>query len=161
MKDETRQIMKAKKAFDGIKILKGQSISIATCDGDGVPNVAPIGSMRIVDEETVHVLQGFLCRTFGNLKKNPKAMFSVCVNSSLWETIGFFKDRSSSVLGYQVYCEYTGADDSRTAVERESRLISNRVPFVFRGLFLRFCRNHLSRILTFKIKEVRVIASPS
>lgn len=160
MTDETRPIMAAKNAFNGIKIFKGQSISIATCDLDGVPNVAPIGSMRIVDEETVHVLQGFLPRTFGNLKKNPRAMFSVCVKPSLWESFLFFKDKSEGALGYQVYCEYTGADDSKAAVEHESGTISNRVPFFLRSLFLRFCRNHLSRLLKFKIKEVRVIASP-
>lgn len=160
MTGETQQITAARKAFNGIKILKGQSISIATCDRDGVPNVAPIGSMRIVDEETVHVLQGFLPRTFGNLRQNPRAMFSVCVRSSLWESLRFFRDRSDSALGYQVYCEYTGADDSKTAVQNESHAISNRVPFFLRGLFLKFCRHHLSRLLKFKIKEVRVIASP-
>lgn len=160
MTEDTRLTMAAKKAFDGIKILKGQIISIATCDRDGVPNVAPIGSMRIVDEETVHVLQGFLPRTYSNLKTNPRAMFSVCANSSLWDSLRLFKDKTDNALGYQVYCEYIGADDSKAVVEQESRIISSRVPFYTRGPFLKFCRNNLSRLLKFKIKEVRAIAPP-
>lgn len=77
----------AQKAFNTINLLKGQYASIATCDGHGNPNVAPAGSIRIVDEDTVHMLHGFLPKTPANLNVNPRTAFSVCTRSNLFRDI--------------------------------------------------------------------------
>lgn len=150
----------AQKAFNNIKIMKGQYMTIATCDREGNPNVAPIGSMRILDDKTVHVLQGFLPKTFNNLQRNPKASFSVCIQPSLLNFLFFFRGQKSTLLGYQVYCEYKGVNGSKEAVEKEYRQLVNRVPFLIRSLFLRFCKKNLKRLLMFELIDVREIASP-
>ena len=160
MRRETNQFLGATKAFNTIRITKGQATSIATCDMDGNPNVAPIGSMRIVDQNTVHVLQGFLARTLSNLKSNPKATFSVCVPPSFRDIFTLFKKNEEGPLGYQVYCELTEMDESKEAVEREYRQLVNRAPRLLRGLFLKFCERNLKRLLRFKILEIREIGSP-
>jgi predicted pyridoxine 5'-phosphate oxidase superfamily flavin-nucleotide-binding protein len=161
MTKQTKDIQAAKNAFNTIKVLKGQAVSIATCDDRGVPNVAPIGSMRIVDDQTVHVLQGFLHKTISNLKKNPKATFSVCLRPSILDSVSMFKEEGDEVLGYQVYCDYVSADGDKTAIIDEFHAIKKRVPFFFRGMFLKFCEKNLSRLLKFRIVSVRAITSPS
>jgi hypothetical protein len=160
MKKEQTNTDGAKAAFNNIKILRGQFASIATCDRDGNPNVAPIGSMRIVDDGTVHVLQGFLPRTMQNLKSNPKATFSVCIRPSFLDLLTLFGEKEDERLGYQVHCELTGTDASKEAVEREYRQIANRAPRIFRKHFLKFCQKNLKRLLTFRITDVREIGSP-
>jgi predicted pyridoxine 5'-phosphate oxidase superfamily flavin-nucleotide-binding protein len=151
-------IKAAAKAFNTIKILKGQSVSIATSDNEGTPNVAPIGSMRFVDDSRVHVLQGFLARTGSNLKKNPKATFLVCLRPRLLENINLFRrEPNEGVLGYQVTCEYQGSDDSSESVAKESRFLLKRIPWFLRSAFRKFCEKNLKRLLKFKVLEVRAI----
>ena len=146
-----------KKAFNGIRVTKGQYTGIATCDSEGNPNVAPIGSMRVVDENTVHVLQGYLPRTFSNLRQNPKATFSVCHKPKLFDV---FKDPDQTPLGYQVTCELVDIDEAETAVAAEYLQIVRRVPFLFRRSFIKFCEQNLKRLLKFKIVEVRPVGAP-
>ncbi|MDJ0761430.1 MAG: pyridoxamine 5'-phosphate oxidase family protein [Myxococcota bacterium] len=160
MTSQTEKIQTATKAFNEAKILKGQTVSIATCDNEGTPNVAPVGSMRIVDEHTVHVLQGFLYKTCNNLKQNPKATFSVCLRPKLSDTVSMFKSAPKDVLGYQLYCEYVGGDETKEAVAKERGEILYRAPVLFRGLFRKFCEKNLSRLLKFRILDVREIGKP-
>ena len=146
-------------AFNGIRVTKGQYTSIATCDSEGTPNVAPIGSMRIVDEKTVHVLQGYLPRTFANLRQNPKATFSVCLKPKLLDLIDVIKE-TDAPMGYQVTCEFVGVDETEDAVTTECLQIVRRVPLLFRRPFIKFSRNKLKRLLKFNILEVRAVGVP-
>lgn len=156
MRTKTTILKGAKAAFNHIKVTKGQYTSIATCDTEGNPNVAPIGSMRIVDDHTVHVLQGFLPKTMENLRSNPKATFSVCLPPRMLDFISLFNE-NKDCLGYQVYCELEDIDASKDAVEREYRHIVDRVPRLLRRFFLKFCEKNLKQLLKFRIKEVREI----
>ncbi len=158
MKAERTIIEGAKAAFNHIKITKGQYTNIATCDIEGNPNVAPIGSMRIVDDRTVHVLQGFLPKTMKNLRSNPKATFSVCLRPKVLDMLSLFNDKKEDRLGYQVYCELEGTDASKEAVAREYRLIADRAPRVLRRFFLKFCEKNLKQLLRFRITGVREIS---
>jgi hypothetical protein len=146
----------ARNAFNSIQISKGQVVTIATCDADGVPDLAPIGSMRVVDEHTVHVLQGFLPRTLRNLKINPKAAFSVTLPPT---TLGSFKTilgkDANAPLGYRMYCELTSIEEEQALVQSEARELTRRAPLLLRGAFLRFCERNLKRLLRFRIVEVR------
>lgn len=45
---------------------------MATCSKDGTPNVAPMGAMKIVDDETILISDQFMNKTLKNLKENPK-----------------------------------------------------------------------------------------
>jgi predicted pyridoxine 5'-phosphate oxidase superfamily flavin-nucleotide-binding protein len=160
MKKDPEKLAAAQQAVNTARIFKGQYINIATCDPQGAPNVAPIGSMRVVDENTAHVLQGFLFQSYKNLERNPKAAFSVCLRPKLGDFFKLFKRSRENAMGYQIYGELIRVDDSQAAVEQEYRQLASRVPFFLRRLFLRFCRTNLKRLLTFQITGVRAIGAP-
>jgi predicted pyridoxine 5'-phosphate oxidase superfamily flavin-nucleotide-binding protein len=62
-------------------IFKEQGILVlGTADLSGVPNVVPIGAVKILDDETILVSDQFFNKTLNNLKTNPK------VSISFWET---------------------------------------------------------------------------
>ena len=145
------------KAFNTISLLKGQYANIATCDEHGNPNVAPAGSIRIVDEHTVHVLQGFLPRTRSNLMANPRAAFSVCTRSNLFRDILSLRNNRKMVMGYRVYADYAGVDESKAAIEQEIAVIAGRVPFIARGFLLSFLRKNIQRVLIFQITGIREV----
>lgn len=54
------------------EIMKGQQAYVATASPDGVPNVAPKGTVEILDEE--HIIFSELAgkHTFENIKRNPR-----------------------------------------------------------------------------------------
>ena len=161
MTKDPAKLAVATQVFNNAKLLKGQVTSIATCDAQGNPNVAPIGSMRVVDENTVHVLQGFLHQTNKNLEVNPKAAFSICLRPKLLDFRNLFKQKEEKPMGYQVYAELINVENSHEAVEREYRQLAHLAPFFLRGLFLKFCRKNLKRLLTFRITGVRAIGVPN
>lgn len=147
----------ARNAFNSVRISKGQIATIATCDANGVPNLAPIGSMRVVDEHTVHVLQGSLPRTLRNLQMNPKAAFSVTLPLTTWGGLrSLFRSDTQEPLGYRIYCELMSIEEEPSLVQMEAREIAGRVPRLLRGGFLRFCNSNLKRLWRFRILEVRV-----
>ena len=160
MNSKIKDFDRVRQAFNNLKILKGQYTNIATSDSDGNPNVAPIGSMRIVDENTVHVLQGFLPKTLANLRKNPKATFSTCIIPSLLDRLTPFQEKEKDILGYQVYCTFKGESDNRADVLREVDALSSRVPFFAKGAFKKFCDKNLKRLLMFEVNNVRAIGAP-
>ncbi len=53
---------------------------LGTADLKGVPNVVPVGAIKILDDETILVSDQFFRKTLKNLKENPK------VAISFWET---------------------------------------------------------------------------
>ncbi|MGC4065027.1 MAG: pyridoxamine 5'-phosphate oxidase family protein [Polyangiaceae bacterium] len=112
---------RAARAFNSIEVSKGQVVSIATCDQEGHPDVAPIGSMRVVDHETVHVLQGFLPRTMKNLEVNPEAAFSVTVRSSVIADVLNGVRGTSAPMGYRLYGHLESVDEDRAVVAAETR----------------------------------------
>lgn len=156
MHSDPELFRQAQAAFNTLKITKGQITTIATCDEQGNPDVAPIGSMRVVDEKTVHVLQGFLPRTMKNLERNPRAAFSVTLPATLGTLISMFGKGADAPSGYRMYCEFCGMEESRESIMAEAREISSRVPWVMRKGFRRFIDQNIKRLLTFSIREIRV-----
>jgi hypothetical protein len=146
----------AQGTFNSIRILKGQTTAIATCDREGQPNVAPIGSMRVVNADTVHVLHGMLPRTMKNLEANPRATFSVTVPMTLWGIIGMIGSRRDAAGGYRLYCRFEGVDTDPDAISQEVQAILRRVPLFLRRQFRKFCDANLRRVLKFKIIDLRV-----
>ena len=53
---------------------------LGTADLNGVPNVVPVGAVRILDDETIVVSDQHFLKTLNNLRENPK------VAISFWET---------------------------------------------------------------------------
>lgn len=58
-------------------IQKYQLAFIATVDEEGKPNVAPKGSIGVLDDETVFYIELAGTKTFENLRKNSKVAIAV------------------------------------------------------------------------------------
>lgn len=53
--------------------MKGAKIAfLSTASKDGVPNVAPIGAFKFLDDETLLISDQYFLKTLANLKDNPK-----------------------------------------------------------------------------------------
>lgn len=156
MIDKHQLFEQAAHAFNTANIIKGQVVSIATCDKEGFPNVAPIGSMRVVDARTVHVLQGFLPRTLKNLESNPAAAFSITLRTSIVREIwGMLRKGPDAPIGYRIYGRLVEVNDDMTAVRKETQEMIRRMPWFMRKAFAGFCEKNLRRLLSFEIVEVR------
>ena len=49
---------------------------LGTADLNGVPNVVPVGSVKILDDETILVSDQYFHKTLDNLRENPKVALS-------------------------------------------------------------------------------------
>ncbi|NKQ39282.1 MAG: pyridoxamine 5'-phosphate oxidase, partial [Methanosarcinales archaeon] len=58
-------------------IEKQKIIPIATASSNGVPNVAYIGLLKILDNETILIVDNFFNKTKINLENNPIASLAV------------------------------------------------------------------------------------
>ncbi len=59
--------------------LKQGIFVLGTADLSGIPNVVPVGAVKILDDETILVSDQFFLKTLKNLKENPN------VAMSFWE----------------------------------------------------------------------------
>jgi len=55
------------------------TVVLATATADGTPNAVPVGSKKIINDETILISNQFLNKTLANLKANPR------VAVSFWE----------------------------------------------------------------------------
>ena len=49
---------------------------LGTADLKGVPNVVPVGAVKILDDETILVSDQYFLKTLNNLRENPRASMS-------------------------------------------------------------------------------------
>jgi len=49
---------------------------LGTADSNGVPNVVPVGAVRILDDETILISDQFFKKTLANLRENPNVAIS-------------------------------------------------------------------------------------
>jgi len=49
-----------------------QTPIVVTASKDGIPNGAPKGSLKILDDETLHFAEGTAQKTYRNLLENPR-----------------------------------------------------------------------------------------
>jgi hypothetical protein len=113
--------------------------------------------MRVVDRDTVHVLQGFLPRTLENLEGNPQAAFSVTLRMSmLGELFGMLRKGPEAPLGYRIYGHLVAIDADKDVVRKETREIVRRTPWFLRKAFAGFCEKNLRRLLKFQISDIRI-----
>jgi predicted pyridoxine 5'-phosphate oxidase superfamily flavin-nucleotide-binding protein len=61
-----------KQAFEAVKVFP-----LATASRSGIPNVAPMGSVFLIDDETIWIGDNFMQKTLANLLENPKAALYV------------------------------------------------------------------------------------
>ncbi len=50
---------------------KNKVFPMATASRDGVPNVAPMGAVQLVDDATIWIMDNYMHKTLENLKENP------------------------------------------------------------------------------------------
>lgn len=68
----------AKLADDMKELIESQKMSfVATAGSDGIPNVSPKGTIRVLDDETLIFADLFSTRTRTNVRGNPKIALSV------------------------------------------------------------------------------------
>ncbi|OKY78944.1 MAG: Pyridoxine 5'-phosphate oxidase family protein containing flavin binding domain [Candidatus Methanohalarchaeum thermophilum] len=60
-----------------IEFIENNSCEVATVDEKGIPNVAPKGSLKAMDNETIVYADMYPGRTSENIKKNPEVAISV------------------------------------------------------------------------------------
>ena len=59
---------------DMIEALKAVKVfPLATASKDGIPNVAPMGSVFLIDPETIWIGDNFMHKSLKNVLENPKA----------------------------------------------------------------------------------------
>ncbi|MBR1369741.1 pyridoxamine 5-phosphate oxidase [Methanocalculus chunghsingensis] len=63
---------KLKDAIAEVKILP-----LATASKNGIPNVVPMGSIWVIDEETIWIADNFMKKTLENVLENPHAALYV------------------------------------------------------------------------------------
>ncbi|MDD1724048.1 MAG: pyridoxamine 5'-phosphate oxidase family protein, partial [Methanospirillum sp.] len=69
MAELTKEMMEA---FDVVKVYP-----LATASKTGIPNVAPMGSVFLIDKETIWIGDNFMQKTLANVLENPKAALYV------------------------------------------------------------------------------------
>ena len=57
-----------KEAFEALKVFP-----LATASKAGIPNVVPMGSVFLIDDETIWIGDNFMHKTLQNVLENPKA----------------------------------------------------------------------------------------
>jgi len=65
---------------------------LATATGDGAPNAVPVGTKKIIDDETILLSDQFFNKTLANLKANPK------VAVTFWEGFEGYQLKGSIVI---------------------------------------------------------------
>ncbi len=113
MNERVKEMLAAKK-----------TIILATSTSDGEPNVVPIHSKNIIDDETILISNQFMDKTLANLKANPK------VAITFWDKIE----------GYQIKgdCTYetSGKLYEETAAFVEAYGKSINYPLSSKGILL-------------------------
>ena len=51
---------------------KVPAVVLSTATPDGAPNVVPVGSKKIIDNETILISNQFMNKTLSNMKSNPR-----------------------------------------------------------------------------------------
>ncbi|NLA37975.1 MAG: pyridoxamine 5-phosphate oxidase [Methanomicrobiales archaeon] len=52
-------------------LAKNKVMPMATASKSGVPNVAPMASIKLVGDDTVWIMDNYMVKTLANLKENP------------------------------------------------------------------------------------------
>lgn len=60
---------------------KRRVVALATASRDGMPNVVPVGTKKIIDDETILISDQFMDKTLKNMKENPHAAIT------FWDTL--------------------------------------------------------------------------
>jgi predicted pyridoxine 5'-phosphate oxidase superfamily flavin-nucleotide-binding protein len=99
-----------KKLFD-----KVPTAVLSTASLEGAPNSVPIGSKKIIDDETVLFSDQFMNKTLANMKSNPKV------------AVAFWEGQEGYQLKGSVIIETSGARFEETAAWIED--LGNKIGF--------------------------------
>lgn len=71
---------------------KVPAVVLSTATTDGVPNSVPVGSKKIIDDQTILISDQFLNKTLANIKSNPK------VAVTFWEGTEGYQLKGSVIV---------------------------------------------------------------
>ena len=66
MNQRIRELLERRKVF-----------ALATATKNGIPNVVPIGALKVLDDETILISDQYFRKTLRNMKNNPQAAIAV------------------------------------------------------------------------------------
>jgi predicted pyridoxine 5'-phosphate oxidase superfamily flavin-nucleotide-binding protein len=52
-------------------IARNRVVPMATASKDGIPNVVPMASIRVVGDDTIWIMNNYMVKTLRNLEENP------------------------------------------------------------------------------------------
>ena len=73
-------------------LTKQQTIVLATATANGIPNVVPIHSKHIIDDETIMITDQFMNKTLKNMRQNPQ------VAITFWKGIKGYQIKGNCVI---------------------------------------------------------------
>lgn len=98
--------------------------SIATVDQYGQPNITPIGTVFLNDNQTAYFFDTFTERLGENLNQNSKACIQSVNSGKLFWLISLIQGNFSDYPGVRLYVEI---GDLRPATEQEKLAVEQRV----------------------------------
>ena len=98
--------------------------SIATVDQYGQPNITPIGTVFLNDNQTAYFFDTFTERLGENLSQNSKACIQAVNSGKLFWLISLIQGNFSDYPGVRLYVEI---GDLRPATEQEKLAVEQRV----------------------------------
>jgi hypothetical protein len=97
---------------------KERRLVVATSSKSAVPNAAPIGILRFVDDETLLIVDNYFLKTGNNLKKNPYVAIS---GWHMEEKEGSLSTKAAYQLKGQARVESSGDLYERVKAEIKSK----------------------------------------
>ncbi len=134
-------------------------VSLATCDGTGRVDVAPVGSTFMPSPDTIACLRGPMGRSASNLRENPEAVFLLANVSRARLLKLFLTGRFGASYGYRVHARLR--EERPISDEEKGRILGKRFGPLARGKGARRIAGLLHRIMVFDVLDVREVAVPS
>ncbi len=134
-------------------------VSLATCDGAGRVDVAPVGSTFLSSPDTIACLRGPLGRSASNLRENPEGVFLLANVSRARLLKLLLMGRFGASYGYRIHVRLR--EERPISDEEKGRILGKRFGPLARGRGARRIAGLLHRIMIFDVLDVREVAVPS
>ncbi|GAA6134451.1 hypothetical protein NBRC116188_12400 [Oceaniserpentilla sp. 4NH20-0058] len=98
--------------------------AIASVDENGIPNITPIGTVFLRDDQSAYFFDSFTSQLASNVQHNPNVCLSAVNSSTMYWLKSFFKGRFSSAPGVRLYGTM---GPLRAATQEELTAVAKRI----------------------------------
>ena len=98
--------------------------SIASVDENGMPNITPIGTVFLRDDQSAYFFDSFTSQLANNTQHNPNVCLSAVNSSTLYWLKSFFKGQFSTPPGVRLYGTI---GPLREGTQEELAAVENRI----------------------------------